>query len=158
MVSGYRRLFNLRPDHYPSSAKLSDAGIENAALNVEPAPGEEFNALAFPVTDEELASLDIRERYYERKPVRIRNFDTGEELGVAYTYVGAPDSKWIERDVAALMPLWRDVVWARTGAFTIGDEFGAAFDRTTYLADGETRVIDVYRDALQDVSDVEWPS
>ena len=55
------------------------------------------------------------------------------------------------------MPLWRDVVWARVGAYRISDEFGRMFDATTYLADGTTPVVDAYREHLRDISDVEMP-
>jgi hypothetical protein len=55
------------------------------------------------------------------------------------------------------MPLWRDVVWGRTGAYQLSEAFGAFFDETTFLGDGTTRVLDVYRDLLADTSDVPPP-
>lgn len=153
-VTGYRRLFNLRPTHYEPSSKLTDGGIEAGAMNLEPAEGVEFNGLAFLVTREELAALDERERYYRRREVPLLEFESGESLGTGFTYVSEPDESWIERDPARLMPLWRDVVWARAGAYRISDRFGRFFDATTYLADGETLVVDVYREVLDDTDDV----
>ncbi|MCB1021478.1 MAG: gamma-glutamylcyclotransferase, partial [Acidobacteria bacterium] len=88
IVEGYRRLFNLRPTHYESSSKLSARGIENAAMNVEPAPGARFNALAFSVTQDELAKLDQRERYYKRTSAPLLDFDSGESLGEGHFYMG----------------------------------------------------------------------
>ena len=38
-VRGFRRLFNLRPDHYEPSFHLSEEPIEVAAMNVMPAEG-----------------------------------------------------------------------------------------------------------------------
>ena len=76
VVHHYRRLFNLRPTHYDTSHRLSQAGIENAAMNVESSQGSSFNGLAFSVTREELAVLDQRERYYVRQVApldRVRN-------------------------------------------------------------------------------------
>jgi hypothetical protein len=82
VVAGYRRLFNLRPDHYVplTSAVLGDTGIE--------------------------------------------------------------------RDPAALLPLWRDVQWARAGAYQISPRFGTYCDRTTYLGDGATLVTARYQGHL----------
>ncbi len=157
VVRDYRRLFNLRPTHYATSFKLSREPIENAAMNVEPAPGESFNGLAFEVTAEELQALDQRERYYQRKTAPVYHFDSGELLGEGHFYVSEPDASWIVRDVGKLLPLWRDIVWARTGAYRLGDAFGRCYDETTYLADGRTLMIDRYRDVIDEVSDVELP-
>ena len=57
-------------------------------------------------------------------------------MGEGWIYSSEPDARWIERDPAALLPLWRDVQWARAGAYQISPRFGAYFDRTTYLGDG----------------------
>ena len=59
VVAGYQRLFNLRPDHYVplTSSLLGATGIENAAMNVEPAPGFSVNGLAFTVDDAQLPGL-----------------------------------------------------------------------------------------------------
>ena len=156
-VPDHRRLFNLRPKHYVTSHKLHEEPIENGAMNVEVASGVELNALAFTVSSEELDKLDRREHYYFRKRVPILHFDTGESLGEGHIYITEPDAAWIERDPRRLMPLWRDVVWARDGAGRIGDEFGRRFDETTYLADGRTLVVDAYRKVLDQTEDVEMP-
>jgi hypothetical protein len=159
VVRGYRRLFNLRPTHYETSHKLHAEPIENAAMNVEPADTDtaHFNGLGFTVTLEELRALDARERYYSRKPVPIHHFETNELVGEGHLYVSDPDADWIERDPAKLMPLWRDIVWARTGAYRVSESFGRCYDETTYLADGSSLVSDRYREVLDDTSDVELP-
>lgn len=157
VVTGHRRLFNLRPTHYESSSKLSSSGIENAAMNVEPAEGSHFNAVVFEVDASELRGLDERERYYERVAVPILDFETRESLGAGHCYVSRPDADWIERDSAKLMPLWRDIVWARTGSQGISAAFGDEYDRTTYLADGKTLIGEVYGRFFDDMSDVALP-
>ena len=43
------------------------------------------------------------------------------------------------------MPNWRDIVYARTGAYRISEDFGDYYDQTTYLADGESLTVDNYR-------------
>jgi len=146
VVEGYQRLFNLRPDHYLplTSSVLGDGGIENAAMNVEPAPGHSFNGLAFTVDYEQLPDLDRRESYYLRKRVRLRHFDSGEWMGEGWVYSSEPDARWIERDPAALLPLWRDIEWAREGAYRISERFGEYFDETTFLGDGTTLVTERY--------------
>ncbi len=83
VVAGYQRLFNLWPDHYVplTSSVLGATGIENAAMNVEPAPGFNVNGLAFTVDDAQLPALDRRERYYRRQRVRLQHFDANEDRG-----------------------------------------------------------------------------
>ncbi len=149
IVHGYRRLFNLRPDHYESSFKLGTEPIENAAANLEDAPGSRFNGLAFPVTLHELEALDERERYYERRQVTLHAFETNEVIGEGHVYVSLPDAPWIERDPARLMPLWRDIEWSRGGAYGVSEHFGRVYDETTLLADGTTFLIDSYREFLE---------
>jgi len=149
VVQGYRRLFNLRPDHYEPSCVLGVAGVEAAAANVEPAVGERFNALAFPVSADELAQLDARERYYERVETAVATFGDERPFGAAFVYVSRPDARWIERDPMKLLPLWRDIELARGGAYGVGADFGAAYDRTTYLADGETLLAQRYAAQLR---------
>ncbi len=147
-VHGYRRLFNLRPTHYEPSFRLSDRAIEAGASNIEPAADATFNAIAFEVSADELAQLDVRERYYARVRVPMRHFASDEPAGEAFVYASQPDAAWIVRDPDALLPRWTDVVWARTGAYRISEAFGQAFDASTYLADGHTLLVDRYRDVL----------
>ncbi|HIE94999.1 MAG TPA: tetratricopeptide repeat protein [Acidobacteria bacterium] len=104
VVAGYQRLFNLRPDHYVplTSSVLDTTGIENAAMNVEPAPGFNVNGLAFAVDDAQLPGLDRRERDYRRSRVQLRHFDTDESVGDGWIYSSEPDARWIERDPEAV--------------------------------------------------------
>ncbi len=150
IVRDYRRLFNLRPPHYPTSHRLFSEPIENAALNVEPALGVRVNALAFRVTLDQLDALDRRERYYRRHLIPLYTFTEESFVGEGYLYASDPDAPWISRDTSKLMPLWRDIVWARTGAYRVGLSFGRFFDETTYLADGRSLMIDRYRGHLDD--------
>jgi hypothetical protein len=152
----YRRLFNIRPSHYGSSHKLPTGASESAAMNIEHAPGCSVNAIAFRTTLEELEALDQREACYERQMVPLHTFEDGDLLGEGFAYVGR--QPWITNDPAKLMPLWRDVVWGRSGAYQVSESFGVCFDESTYLADGRTLVVDVYGELLADTSDVDLPT
>lgn len=145
IVKGYKRLFNLRPDHYEPGLKFSAEPIELAAANVEPSRAHEFNGLAFRVDESEFSELDKRERYYKRHEVDIYDFFSNAHIGKGFTYSSELDARWIIRDNALLLPLWRDIVLARNGAYTIDMAFGKKYDDTTYMADGETSVIEYYR-------------
>ena len=157
IVLGYKRLFNVRPDHYESSNKLGLAPRERGALNVEPSPESRFNALAFPVTQTELRELDRRERYYVRRSIPVYDFISEQHIGQGQVYTVVPESPHIVTDPALLLPLWRDIVWTREGSRRLGERFLQVFDDTTFLADGTTRVVDRYCNVLQDTSDVEFP-
>jgi hypothetical protein len=148
-IKDYRRLFNLRPDSYISTRMLSTEDIEAAAANVEPAKGHSFNGLGFSVTPEELVSLDKREAYYERQVVPLYAFDDDSTLvGEGHVYVSPLNARWINRDIEQLLPRFRDVIWARNGAYEISQAFGETYDATTYLADGTTLIGDLYGDKL----------
>lgn len=148
-IGGYRRLFNLRPDHYEPSRQTTREPIEAAAMNVEPAADDEFNGLAFAVTEEELTALDQRERYYQRRSVTVLDFSSGQPIGDGHLYASVPDARWIERDPRRLLPRWLDIVLARRGAYAIGEEFGRTYDQTTFLADGRTLMVEAYRQWLR---------
>lgn len=153
IVRDYRRLFNLRPDTYKPSLFLTQEPIEAAAMNIEPAPGLHFNALAFPVAPEQLEALDAREAYYDRLIVPLYSFDTQELIGEGHVYMSPLDARWINRDPKTLLPRLRDIVWARTGAYKINQAFGQMYDRTTYMADGKTLVLDFYGERLNNYSE-----
>jgi hypothetical protein len=145
IVRDYKRLFNVRPEHYQSTHKLNPAGIELGAMNVEPSSGSSFNALVIQVNALELEILDQRERYYRRATAMVHDFSTGEPLALGHLYAADPGSNWVDCDIRRLLPRWQDIVWARTGAYAINQAFGQYYDATTYLADGETLMIDYYR-------------
>lgn len=147
-VLGYRRLFNLRPTHYEPSLHVTDTPIEAAAMNVEPDPTAELNGLAFPVSQEELEVLDQRERYYRRQAVPVLDFSSREVLGEGHIYASDLDAPWIERDPQKLLPRWLDIELARRGAYAISEDFGCVYDRTTFLADGRTLMVDHYQQWL----------
>ncbi len=151
IVPGFRRLFNLRPDHYEPSLHLTQEPTEVAAMNVIPSEGERFNGLAFPVSEEDLSVLDERERYYQRIRVPIVAFTDGQSLGEAWTYSAPPGAPAVFEASAGLHPRWRDVVVAREGANAISEAFGTMFDETTYMADGQTLVAHEYREHLPDL-------
>jgi len=147
-VPGWRRLYNLRAAHYTPSCVLGTPGVEASAANVEPAPGCAFNGLMFEVNAAQLASLDARERCYRRIEVEMFDFSTERSLGVGFTYTGAADRASLVRDSSCLLPHWRDIALARTGAYQVDNTFGAFWDATSFLADGVTPVLERYRDHL----------
>lgn len=147
-IRNYKRLFNVVASHYTPTHKLTDSSIETAAANVEFAREESFNGVAFRVSEEELAQLDVRERYYQRVQVEAYHFGTDRLLGDAYVYCALPSSQYVETRNEKLLPHWRDIDYARRGAYAIGPEFGKAYDASTYMADGVTRMVDFYQGYL----------
>jgi len=144
VVPGFRRLYNLRPEHYQPSLRLSQAPVEVAAANVQPAPGSCFNGLAFRVSSAELPVLDDRERYYARIQVPVLSFPDERPVGDAFVYSAGEGSPWVVGCDADLLPRWEDLLLARGGAYRLSHAFGVLFDQTSFLADGRTRVMDRY--------------
>jgi hypothetical protein len=155
IIKDYRRLFNLLPDHYEADNRLRQDGTEIGAANIEPAPGFQFNGLSFLANASDLESLDKRERYYKRSVVPCYNFETGELIGEGHVYESPLDAHWLRRSNEELLPLWRDIVYARVGAYRISEAFGKMYDETTYLADGKTLLVDYYKDYLEELEDLE---
>jgi len=147
-VHRYKRLFNVRAEHYLPSHKMMENDIEIGAANVEFSEQHAFNGVAFEVTENELRLLDQRERYYERISVKAHRFDSELFLGDASVYCALPHSKWVDTDNQKLLPHWRDIDYARRGAYAIGDAFGKAYDESTFLADGKILMVDFYCDFL----------
>lgn len=155
IVPNYRRLFNLLPDHYEADNRLRADNTEIGAANIEPAEGVQFNGLSFEADAKNLAQLDQRERYYKRSVVPHLDFETGEDLGMCHVYESPLEARWLRHDNDQLLPLWRDIVYARVGAYRISEAFGKMYDETTYLADGKTLLVDYYNDHLKALEDLE---
>jgi hypothetical protein len=153
IVKNYRRLFNLLPDHYKADNRLRSDFTETGAHNIEPAKGFYFNGLSFDADAADLENLDKRERYYKRSEVPYFDFDTGKELGLCHVYESPLEARWIQRDINKLLPLWRDIVYARVGAYRISESFGKMYDETTYLADGYTLMVGFYKNYLDKLTD-----
>lgn len=158
VVKDYQRLFNLLPDHYKDydpDRRLRQDDSELGAANIRPAQGFQFNGLSFEADAANLEQLDARERYYKRAVVPHYDFYTGEDLGSCHVYASPIDARWLCHDTETLLPLWRDIVYARVGAYRIGADFGKQYDETTYLADGKTLLVDYYKDHLEDLEELE---
>lgn len=155
IVPGFQRLFNLLPEHYEPSDVVDSPALESGAMNVRPTPdpaaGHWLNAVVFAVDRPELARLDRREYCYRRLEVPVLRFADRAPLGTAMIYSCADGEPWIRSDPAELLPLWRDLDWARRGSYAFGGEFGRAYDETTYLADGVTLAAEFYADLLPDL-------
>jgi hypothetical protein len=96
IVRDYKRLFNVRPEHYQSSHKLNAAGIELGAMNVERSSGSSFNAVVIPVNALELEILDQREPYYRRATATVHDFSTGEPIALGDIYAADLGSNWVD--------------------------------------------------------------
>ncbi|MCH2043124.1 MAG: hypothetical protein MK212_03210 [Saprospiraceae bacterium] len=155
VIKNYRRLFNLLPDHYEADNRLRTNGTEIGAANIEPAEGIDFNGLSFLANAADLEQLDKRERYYKRSIVPCYHFETGQLMGDCHVYESPLDARWLRRNNKELLPLWRDIVYARVGAYRISEAFGKMYDATTYLADGKTLLVDYYKDYLQQLEDLD---
>lgn len=155
IIQGCKRVYNLIPDHYPAENRLGRGPIEKAAANTVFAEGHSFNAIAFKVQASELELLDKRERYYRRVSAPCFEFSSKKSLGDCYFYMSDPDARWIENDIDKLLPLWRDIVYARVGSYRISADFGKSYDATSWMADGQTRVVEYYKDHLAALSDLD---
>ena len=155
VIQGCKRLYNLIPDHYPAENRIGRGPIEKAAANSVFAEGYSFNAIAFRVKTSELEMLDKRERYYKRVSASCFEFTSKKPLGECYFYMSEPDARWIENDINKLLPLWRDIVYARVGSYRVSEEFGKLYDATSWMADGKTLVVDYYKDYLTELSDLD---
>lgn len=147
-VKGYKRLFNVVAQHYTPTHKMSRGNVEIGAANVEYSKEHSFNGVAFEVSDEEILLIDKRERYYERIEVQAHLFGSDKVLGEAFLYCALPDSQSVESSNDKLLPHWRDIDYARRGAYAISEEFGKAYDESTFMADGKTLMIDHYHHLL----------
>jgi hypothetical protein len=155
IIKGYQRLFNLLPDHYKADNRLRQDDTECGAANIQAAEGFQFNGLCFEADEQDLAALDQRERYYQRVEVPCFDFYTQQALGTCHVYSSPLDAPWLRHRVEELLPLWRDIVYARVGAYRISQAFGEFYDATTYLADGKTLLVDYYQDHLGALMDLE---
>jgi cation transport regulator ChaC len=99
-LRGYRRAWNIATDntktlpgykYYRDPRDKSRPRIFVTFLNLVPVEGQSVGGVVFPVGHDELASLDARERNYERQEVT----DCLEEIvsGRIWTYVGTQDAE-----------------------------------------------------------------
>jgi hypothetical protein len=151
IIKGFKRLFNVLPIHYKPSYKITDLPYEKAAANVILSKTDILNGLAFEVSEKEINDLDKRERSYQRCESKMFDFNTGEFMGNGFIYSAAMDSERVTKDTRFL-PDWEDISFARTGAYRYGQSFGETYDKTTFLVDGVTRVIDYYKDYLDELN------
>lgn len=148
VIKDYKRIFNVYAEHYTPSHQLSNNGIEMGAANIKYAPGYKCNAVVFESTEADVALLDKRERYYERIEVDAFNYNTNEPLKNVFAYCAKDNFSCIRHSINELLPNWRDIDYARKGAYAISEEFGRLYDASTYLADEKTLMVDHYRNVL----------
>ena len=143
VIHGFKRLFNLLPPHYKPSFKISDLPVEKAAANVVQQSEASINGIAFEVSEAELDALDQREKHYNRFETTLYDFESCASIGTGFIYAADKNRATLTND-PTFLPDWEDISWARTGAYRYGQKFGALYDKTTFLADGETLVVDRY--------------
>lgn len=147
VIYGFKRLFNLLPAHYKPSFKISKLPVEKAAANIIKKQGACVNGLAFKVSEAELNALDKREKHYNRIETTLFDFKSGSPIGMGYVYAADENRATLTSD-PTFLPDWEDISWARTGAYSYGQEFGLMYDKTTFLADGITLVTQRYASCL----------
>jgi hypothetical protein len=136
-VQGHRRVFNLRT-RLLKLYDVKESSNEVAILNAVPEPDKRMNALLFEVSDEEFDKLKIRERIYYAKQVKVTDFKSNEPAGTAVLFVGRKIYRG-ERIVSnEYLPILSYLQRCREAAYEVGDDFGKAFDDTTFLGDGRT--------------------
>src|SRR3954469_1501646 len=136
---GHRRAWNVAMDnrrpipgykYYVDPATGERPPVRVAFLNLYPAPDGAVNGIALPVSPEELAELDRRERNYDRIDVTpLLDADLG---GTVWTYRGTEAAR--ERFEAGTAVVSRDYFDAiRDGFAAVGglDEFERTTDRLT---------------------------
>ena len=151
IIKGFKRIFNLLPEHYSPSFKISKLPVEKAAANVIPTGSGYLNGLAFEVAENELSELDRREKHYRRVECNAADFHSGVVIERAMIYSAPYGMEWVTRDPKYL-PDWEDIAFARTGAYRYGSEFGRMYDQTTFLADGTTLMAEYYKDHLDELN------
>jgi len=136
------------PPHYKPSFKISKLPVEKAAANIVQHKGNSVNGLAFEVSKAELDALDKREKHYKRLETTLFDFKSGLPIGKGFVYAADENRATLTND-PTFLPDWEDISWARTGAYSYGEEFGLMYDKTTFLADGETFVTQRYSSWLE---------
>lgn len=134
-VDGHKRIFNLKT-RLLKLYKVLPQSNEVAVLNVEPAVGSGLNAVLFEASDEEFEKLKIREKIYYTKEVEVSDFHSGMEIGKAAVFVGKKmlhGERVVSNDY---LPIAVYLERCREAAYTIGEDFGRAFDKTTFLGNG----------------------
>jgi cation transport regulator ChaC len=132
---GHRRAWNVAMDNRRTIPGYKyyldpDTGerppVRVTFLNLYPAEESRVNGVAFPVSAEELAELDRRERNYDRIDVTpLIDADLG---GTVWTYLGSEAAR--ERFAAGAAVVARDYFEAIRAGFEAAGGL-EAFDRTT---------------------------
>lgn len=134
-VEGYKRIANIRT-RFPKQYKVIAGDNHIAILNVEEEECHRLNAVAFEVSEDELEKLKIREQIYYVKEVELRDFATSQVCGTGLLFIGKKLFHG-ERIVSdEYLPISSYCQKCREAAYSLNDEFGKAFDETTFAADG----------------------
>ncbi len=140
----HRRVFGVATDNlraipgYKMYLRRSDGvrpAVYVAFIDIEPDPGKSVNGLARPVTSDELAVLDLRERNYDRVEVtgRVDGVD-----GRVWTYRGSEEGRERLRRGRAegRAVVSRDYIdKVRAGFAGLGESEQRAFAESSDLAD-----------------------
>jgi cation transport regulator ChaC len=140
-LTGYRRTWNVAMDNsvdlpgykiYVDPQDGSRPKVFVTFLNIVPTPGSRVNGMLFPISTEELAALDIRERNYERIDVT----DSVEEpvSDRVWAYVGLDEAvaryeRGAREKRAVIRRRYYDAVLANCAA--AGGQAQKEFDQST---------------------------
>jgi cation transport regulator ChaC len=140
-LTGYRRVWNVAMDNsvdlpgykiYIDPQDGSRPPVFVTFLNIVPTPGNRVNGQLFPISTEELAALDIRERNYERIDVT----DDVEEpvSGRVWAYLGLHEAvaryeRGAREQRAVIRRAYHDAVLANCAA--AGPHAQHEFDQST---------------------------
>jgi hypothetical protein len=136
-VQGWKRVFNRLATRSVWRGHIR--GNEKAALSVIPSVDSSFNAVLYNVTSQQFNQLVKRENGYRTELAEVFHFQSNEFAGVHPLFVSNEfDKDGVKVLRSDIKPIRRYLEVCRSGAYSWGDDFGKAFDRTTFLADGKT--------------------
>lgn len=123
IVPGYRRVFNMTTKRTPGTN----------VLNLRRDAGSEFNAVLFEVNQNEFRELLKREFRYNVEEAEAIDFYTRKKVGSCLIFI----NEHIDLDDKnPPSPAYFDL--CRKAAYEIGEDFGKAWDATTFLPQGTT--------------------
>ena len=128
LVHGYKRVFDLK-----SAKQMYEPwDTDVAVLNVEKSKNARFNGVVYEVSLNEFHKLLEREKTYRIIKVKYSDYKTDKAEGEAFLFLGL--EQYVHPN---LNPHTHYFHVCRKGAYSISDEYGLDWDRTTYLANGK---------------------
>jgi len=133
IVKGFMRILNKPFER--SVWKTHAKGNEKGVMSIIDEKNSEFNAVMYDITESDFTFLKQRETGYSPIEVDVIDYKTRKDLGSATIF----KSRTQDDDI---IPVKYYVEICRKGAYSWGKDFGEMFDKTTYLSDGNTTVLE----------------